>query len=259
MGMALKPDKNGSNLMHIALLVPTYNEAKNIPDLLQQIALQVQMMPSILLEVFIIDDGSPDQTAQIAQAHGGILNSDRFKVWVIIREKKEGLGSAYIAGFNNVLSRGIFDYVIQMDADLSHNPAYLGQFFDAAFRGVDFVVASRYLEGGSIPDWSWHRRFLSKFGNYFARMLLGSRVSDYTGGFNMYSAPLLERIDFGALQMSGYGFLIGLKFQALQQAKYLECFPIIFIDRVAGQSKMPINTAFKSFILVLKLWRKKSS
>jgi dolichol-phosphate mannosyltransferase len=243
--------------LHIALLVPTYNEAKNIPALLDEIRLQMQLASQIKLCLFIIDDNSPDKTAQIVLELAHDLQSDNFQIKTICRKEKEGLGSAYIHGFKDVMARGNYDYIIQMDADLSHNPVYLSTFFDAALRGLDLVVASRYQKGGGIPDWSWYRRVLSKFGNLYARLLLGSQISDYTGGFNMFSIDLLHKMPLNALQHSGYGFLIGLKFQAVRHAKKIESFPIVFIDRVAGQSKMPINTVFKSFFLVFNLWRTK--
>lgn len=243
--------------MQFALLIPSYNEVNNIGVLLEQIAKEVHKQSAISVIAFIIDDNSPDGTAQLAQEVAQPLQTDTFSVKIIYRAQKEGLGRAYVEGFQHVLLSNTFDYAIQMDADLSHDPKYFKCFFESAKRGVDFVIASRYAKGGGIPKWRWHRRLLSLGGNAFARLLLGQSVSDYTGGFNMYSISLLKQINFNELQMSGYGFLIGLKFQAAQSAKTIEHFPIIFLDRIAGQSKMPLNTAFRSFFLVLRLCFKK--
>jgi dolichol-phosphate mannosyltransferase len=245
------------NKLNIALLVPTYNEAGNIERLIEAIAYRCQQQNHISLELFVLDDNSPDHTAEIVKRVGRAFATEQFCVQVIERPKKEGLGKAYIDGFQYVLAQQRFDYILQMDADLSHDPVYLAQFFSSAQRGVELTVASRYLAGASIPDWSWYRRFLSQFGNRFARFVLGSQVSDYTGGFNMYSTRVIKQIDLNGLAVAGYGFLIKLKFLASQKALCIEQFPIHFLDRQTGQSKMPLNTLFKNFFLVLSLWRYK--
>jgi len=248
--------------MHIALLIPTYNEAKNIGRLLTEIAQQCRQESKIDLDVFVIDDNSPDQTADVVKGLEPTLRAENFHIQVLHRPKKEGLGAAYIQGFSHVLGLNRYQYVLQMDADLSHQPQYLQQFFRAALEGKQLVIASRYIEGGAIANWGWHRLFLSKFGNLYARLLLGSQVSDFTGGFNMYSVGVLRSIAFDQLAVAGYGFLIKLKFLAAKSARQIahdsiENFPIVFVDRTAGESKMPLNTLVTNFMLVLNLWRKK--
>lgn len=243
--------------MNIALLIPTYNEAENVRTLLPEIAAIHTKHSAINLCVYVIDDNSPDGTQQAAESIAQTINGDNFCVSTIARTQKEGLGKAYVHGFRHVLEAGNFDYVIQMDADLSHNPIYLSSFFNLANQGVDLVVASRYVEGGGVPDWSWYRKMLSRLGNLYARTLLGSIISDYTGGFNMFSTRLLRKIDFERLNSPGYGFLITLKFEALAKSNAVTQVPIVFIDRKAGESKMPLSTLANNFKLVFDLWRKK--
>lgn len=243
--------------MNIALLIPTYNEVENIRLLLPKIASVLDGYHSVSLSIFVIDDNSPDGTRAQVESLANTLGSERLDIKTLHRANKEGLGKAYVYGFRHVLESSVFDYVIQMDADLSHDPAYLSSFFNLAAQSYDLVVASRYVEGGGVPDWSWHRKLLSRFGNLYARTLLGSRITDYTGGFNMYSTRLLHRIDFELLNAPGYGFLITLKFQAVSKAISVAQVPIIFVDRKAGESKMPMSTLVNNFKLVFDLWFKK--
>lgn len=243
--------------MKIALLIPTYNEADNVSKLLPLVFEVSRKNPDIDLTAYIIDDNSPDGTAARVEAMAPQVESDNFKVKTIRRLIKNGLGDAYIQGFRAALADEALAYVIQMDADLSHNPVYLDQFFTCARNGIDLTVGSRYVDGGAVPDWSVHRKLLSKFGNLYARLLLGNQITDYTGGYNMFSAALLRGLDFTKLNTSGYGFLISLKFHAIALSKTTHQIPIIFFDRRFGESKMPLNTMVKNFKLVLNLWLKR--
>lgn len=243
--------------MKIALLIPTYNEAANISTLLEQVAAVVATQSQLSMQVMVIDDQSPDGTAQFVQQARDRLSNERFEVTLLARTQKEGLGRAYIAGFEKVLQAGDVDFVIQMDADLSHDPHALHQFFSRAQAGIDLVVASRYRPGAAILNWAWYRRFLSAFGNRVARFFLGKTISDYTGGFNMYSVKVLRQMNLAQCAVSGYGFLIQLKFLAARAARQIEEFPIVFRDRIGGQSKMPLSTAFHSLYLVIRLWLQK--
>lgn len=243
--------------MKIALLIPTYNEAENIQILLPLLAASHAHHREVRLSVYVIDDNSPDGTRQLVEFLAESLNSEFFCVKTLARNSKEGLGKAYVHGFRHILKDVNLDYVIQMDADLSHDPIYLGNFFTLARQGIDLVVASRYVVGGGVPDWSWYRKLLSRFGNLYAKILLGDTITDYTGGFNMYSTRLLRLLDFDQLNAPGYGFLITLKFEAVCKATSVSQFPIVFVDRKAGESKMPLSTIASNFKLVFDLWRKK--
>jgi len=156
---------------------------------------------------------------------------------VLRRTTKSGLGSAYRAGFHWGLDRG-YDACVEMDADLSHSPEALPELVSALDDGIELVVGSRYVTGGSIPQWAWHRRLLSRGGNIYASTLLGLRVSDSTSGFRVYAGSLLRRIDLEGIRADGYGFQIEMTYRSRQAgAKIIEV-PIRFVDRVEGDSKM---------------------
>jgi dolichol-phosphate mannosyltransferase len=237
--------------MKLAIAVPTYNEATNIKKLLPAIKKSLKGYPELDCTVFVVDDNSPDGTAEAAEKLAKKLGGKHFSVKVIKRKQKEGLGKAYIYAFKKILPQK-FDYILQMDADLSHDPKYLPRFLDAT-ENADFVVGSRYVKGGGTPDWQWHRRLLSKGGNLYTRVMLGSRITDYTGGYNLYSAKLLKKIDLGGLQDGGYGFLIELKYRASQHCEGVRQVPIVFMDRQHGDSKIPQGIIVKNLALVAHL------
>lgn len=240
--------------MKFAILIPTYNERGNIEALLNNIALIVKEYKKYFFYIYIIDDNSPDNTAEFVKAFSKKNKIKNLSIDVLNRNKKEGIGKAYLFGFNYLLEKNSFDYALQMDADLSHNPKYIIQFIKAAESGCDLIVGSRYMKSGSLPkNWPWYRKYLSIFGNLFARLLLGRGITDYTGGFNMYSIDILKKLDFLTLDVSGYGFLIGLKYKSLQKAKKYIQIPIEFYDRSWGESKMPLNTLHKNLMYIIQL------
>lgn len=235
----------------LAIAIPTYNEALNIPKLTQQIK-NVCLKMDINCTLLIIDDNSPDGTGTIAEELAKSQKNRNFKIEMLHRKNKEGLGKAYVAGFKYLLKDN-YDYILQMDADLSHNPKYLSKMLEAASNGADFVVGSRYVKGGGTPDWSLYRKLQSRGGNLYTRFFLGSRITDYTGGYNLYSTNLLRAIDLDDLQAGGYGFLIELKYLAQKNSKNIVQIPIVFMDRQHGKSKIPRNTLFKNLLLVPEL------
>jgi len=241
-----------SHSLRLAILVPTYNESKNIDTLLSHLAEVGKQHPDVNLSVYVLDDSSPDGTASVVNTSAKRLSSSTFQVELIVRPKKEGLGKAYIDGLSRMVGLSAPpDFVMQMDADLSHNPKYLSEFIALTQTGCDFVLGSRYIPGGSSPNWQWHRKMLSRGGNIYARLILGSHISDYTGGYNMYSIDLLKRIDLTALNHAGYGFLIDLKFNAASICRKIGQVPIEFTEREHGVSKMPASTIWNNFFMVL--------
>lgn len=239
-------------MKRFAIATPTYNEARNIPKLVKAIGSAVRSIPDASFDLLVIDDNSPDGTASVVETLARRSPAKNLKVSVLKRAGKDGLGKAYIHGFSELLKQK-YDYIIQMDADLSHNPKYLKDFVDATLTGHDFVVASRYLPGGDTPDWGWHRKLLSRGGNLYARCFLGNTITDYTGGYNMYRTDVLKKIHINTLRSGGYGFLLELKYRALQVAQSPYQIPIVFHDRQHGKSKIPKSTLFKNFILVPKI------
>jgi dolichol-phosphate mannosyltransferase len=240
--------------MHAAIIIPTFNEVANIPTLLTGIKESARHVEDLSVEVVIIDDQSPDGTSEQARQLAKELADDRFTVTVLDKPVKEGFGAACVYGYSYVLDRAeLPDYLIQMDADLSHSPKYIPGLVHAAQRGAEFVNASRYLPGGGTPDWSWDRRFLSRGGNLYSRAMLGGQITDFTGGFALYTADLLERIDVRNIHSNGYGFQLVLKKRASDAARTFAEIPIVFMDREHGSSKLPKNTLLVNFWLVLKM------
>ena len=244
----------GGFVVKIAVVTPTYNEIGNIEKLLTELQKVSKEHTKDSFSVFVIDDSSPDGTADLVTILAPKLKTKNFDVNLIVRKEKDGLGRAYIFGFKQVLAHANkYDYILQMDADLSHSPAYITGFIHHAKEGVDFIVASRYINGGGTPDWPLYRQALSRGGNLYTRIFLGSRITDYTGGFNMYSSKLMNSMDIENIASGGYGFLIDLKHRALKKADSITEIPIVFMDRQHGSSKIPKSTLFKNLYLVIKI------
>jgi dolichol-phosphate mannosyltransferase len=236
----------------IGIVVPTYNEAASVIPLLGALRRSVATVPGLETTVLFVDDNSPDGTAKIIEEQRTEQKSSELDIRILHRPQKEGLGKALVDGLNLLLDDGAFHYLLLMDADLSHQPRYIPQLLDAA-ADAEMVVGSRYVDGGATPDWAWYRRVLSRGGNRYARFFLGSTITDYTGGFNLFATDLLRRVDLSSLQSSGYGFEIELKYRALRLAHGVRQVPIVFVDRRAGESKIPRNTIFKNLLLVPRI------
>jgi dolichol-phosphate mannosyltransferase len=249
--------KTGINLV---ILIPTYNEALNISELLNKIYLVILKENNTYTKIYIIDDNSRDGTKDLAlkffEDNKTIINISGS---VLSREKKEGLGAAYKYALERVLTDDkSADCIIQMDADLSHNPDYISNFLDEYRRRKTSIFGSRYIDGGGCPNWNFIRFKISYYGNLFAKKLLSNKLSDYTGGYNLFDVELLKMINFSNLDSKGYTFQIQLKFNLLKFSEKIYEIPIIFNDRVKGSSKMPVATIFLSFILVVSLYFKKN-
>ena len=229
--------------MDVLVVLPTYNESENIDHVLRRIR---AALPAAT--VLVVDDGSPDGTADLAE----ILAKELGGIEVMRRAGKSGLGSAYRAGFRWGLDHG-FDACIEMDADLSHEPEALPSLVAPLEDGTELVIGSRYIPGGVIPNWAWHRRLLSRGGNLYASALLGLGVSDATAGFRCYAAPLLERLDLDAVRADGYGFQIEMTYESRKVGASILEVPIRFVDRVEGESKMSTFIVVEALGLVT-LW-----
>jgi dolichol-phosphate mannosyltransferase len=206
--------------------LPTYNEHENLERMLR--ALEPHGV-----RVLVIDDNSPDGTGELADR----LASELAFVDVLHRERKDGLGPAYLAGFRRALAAGA-ELVLEMDCDFSHDPADVPRLIAACDDGADLALGSRYVPGGSIPDWGVIRRMISAAGNVYARALLSSPVHDLTGGFKCYRRAVLERVDLGAIDSKGYAFQIETTYRAQRAGFRVVEVPIAFVDREHGGSKM---------------------
>jgi len=210
------------------VVIPTYNEVGNLTPLVEQVLAQ-----DTRLEILVVDDRSPDGTGQLAEA----LAQKEPRLHVLHREAKLGLGTAYITGFKWALERG-YDFVFEMDADFSHDPAHLKDFLKA-IADADLVLGSRYLGGKvTVVNWPMGRLVLSYCANIYARRITGLRIWDLTGGFKCFRRRVLEAIDLSQVRSNGYAFQIEMSVRAWRKGFTLKETPIVFVDRTEGQSKM---------------------
>ncbi len=230
--------------MRKLVIIPTYNEIENISAMISKV-LSLEGDFNIL----IIDDGSPDGTAEVVRERM-VESPDR--LFMIERSGKLGLGTAYIAGFKWALDHN-YDYIFEMDCDFSHNPDDLLRLLAAAQKGNDVVVGSRYIKGVNVVNWPMSRLLLSYFASKFVRYVSRMRVADATAGFVCYSRKVLETIDLDAVQMKGYGFQIEMKYTATRLGFKLAEESIIFTDRREGVSKMSSGIFGEAFFGVIKL------
>ena len=229
--------------MRPLVVLPTYQEAENIEAVLRRLRVAV---PDA--HVLVVDDGSPDGTAELAQK----LADDLGGIDVLERAGKDGLGSAYRTGFEWGFERG-YDVLCEMDADLSHHPEALPGLLKVIDAGADLVIGSRYVPGGSTPQWPPVRRFLSVWANRYAAAVLGLAVNDATAGFRAYRADALRRIDLEHSRADGYGFQVELVYRIVRMGGRIVEVPITFTDRVEGSSKMSLRIVVEALGLVT-LW-----
>lgn len=235
------------NMKHAVIVLPTYNERGNIARLLESIQSQRQYLNGTNLSVLVVDDSSPDGTGEAIQKY-----SEKYSnIQLLNGTKKQGLGTAYIRGIKHAIYEMDADVVFQMDADLSHDPNVIPQLLAEVQNGSDFAIGSRYVEGGSIPSsWSWVRRANSRWGNIFARHIVGlSKVNDCTSGYRAIRSDVLKQIDFNNLSVKGYAFMISLLYQSLKRGASVSEIPINFTERVYGKSKLKLGDVIE-FILI---------
>ena len=230
--------------MKILVILPTYNESKNIVKTINLVLAQRDD-----LNILIIDDNSPDRTADI------VKNLNNEKIFIIERESKKGLGSAYVEGFSWALKNN-YQRIIQMDADLSHDPIEINPMLDL-LDSNDLVIGSRYKGGLRVINWPIRRLYISYFANIYARIITGVPLKDLTAGFKGWSKDTLEKINFHECSSQGYCFQIETSFRAFQKGCKLIEHPIVFTDRTVGESKMSksvmIEAVFK--VWLFGLWR----
>lgn len=230
--------------MQTLVVMPTYDEALNIVEALTRVRAAV---PGA--DVLVVDDNSPDGTAALARAAGAELG----QVDVLDRPLKDGLGNAYRDGFKLGLERG-YDRLVQMDADLSHDPAALPSLLAELDAGAVAVIGSRYVPGGSIPHWPWHRRALSKWGNRYIAAVLGIPVRDATAGYRAYNAATLRDIDIFSTRARGYGFQVETTYRVVRTGRQVVEVPISFTDRARGVSKMSLAMSIVEELGMVTWW-----
>jgi dolichol-phosphate mannosyltransferase len=224
------------------IIIPTYNEIENLP----------RMIPALEslnrgLEILVVDDGSPDGTGAWVRGQ----QATKPHLHLIERSGKQGLGSAYVRGFRDALEKN-YDYVFEMDADFSHDPAYIADFLEAV-RDADLVIGSRYIHGVNVVNWPMSRLLLSYFANMYARWITGMPVRDATGGFKCFRVSALRKLDLDRISSGGYSFQIEVNYKLWKQGCRLKEIPIIFKDRTAGASKMSGGIIREALFLLVRL------
>lgn len=228
--------------MKILIIIPTYNELENLPRLLP-----VVLSKDNSIEILIVDDNSPDGTAAFIENE--MRNNNR--IHLIKRPSKQGLGTAYIAGFKYALQNG-FELIFEMDADFSHDPKEIPKFLEE-IKNSDLVLGSRYITGVNVINWPMRRLLLSWFANFYTRIITGMSVHDATGGYKCFRGEVLQAIDLDKVTSNGYAFQIEMTFKAWKKGFRIKEIPIIFIDRVKGKSKMSKKIVREAVTMVWKL------
>jgi dolichol-phosphate mannosyltransferase len=225
------------------VVLPTYNERDNLAAIVSAVLAQAEDF-----EVLVVDDNSPDGTGRIADE----LSAANPRVHVMHRAGKRGLGTAYIEGFEWVLERG-YAFVFEMDADFSHDPADLLRLREAVRSGADVAIGSRWVGNGGTRNWSFLRKFISRGGSLYARLILGVPVDDLTSGFKCFARHVLERLDLQSVRSNGYAFQVEMNYRCHRLGYRIVQVPIVFVDRRVGKSKMGTHIVIEAMLLVLRL------
>lgn len=231
-------------MKRILVIIPTYNEAENIVNVINEVVLHNN--ENYEYNVLVVDDNSPDGTASLVE----FLNNRH--IFLIKRAGKSGLGTAYVEGFKYAIQEK-YDYVFEMDADFSHDPKYLPEFIKEIEKGYDLVVGSRYVNGISVVNWPIRRLLLSYFANIYTRIITGLHVKDTTAGFVCYKVSSLSAINLEKVKSNGYSFQIEMKFKLYKKKFKISEIPILFIERRAGVSKMSKKVVYEAMFMVWKL------
>jgi dolichol-phosphate mannosyltransferase len=225
------------------VIIPTYNEIDNIETIIKEV-----LAVDSRIEVLIIDDNSPDGTG--CKVDTLALNESR--IHVLHRTVKNGLGQAYKAGIEWALSRS-YKHILEMDADLSHDPRDIPRFLEKIHNGSDVVLGSRYVQGGGVIGWSLKRKLVSSWGSLYARTILGVQVKDLTGGYKCFHRKVLEKIDLDSIKSNGFSFQIELTYHAIKHGFRIQEIPIVFRDRRLGKSKMSTEILMEAALMVFQL------
>jgi len=232
--------------LKVLVIMPTFNEAGNIERATNEL---ISHNPDV--DLLIVDDNSPDGTGEIADR----LALDSRKISVLHRKGKEGLGAAYIAGFKYAIEAG-YDFIVEMDADGSHRSQDLPKLL-AVCESNDLVIGSRYVRGGKTMNWPLHRQWLSRGGNLYAKLMLGSKLNDMTAGFRVFRVSFLESMDLETINARGYSFQIEMAYRTIRSAAKAVEVPITFVEREIGESKMSSSIVLEALLLMTKFGLKR--
>lgn len=235
--------------MKTLIIIPTYNERQNIPPLFEAI-----FTVNNDVNILVVDDNSPDKTYELVEQLRQELYPD--KVFLLRRSGKLGLGTAYVAGFKWALANG-YDYIMEMDADFSHDPAYINDFL-REIATADLVIGSRYVAGGGVVNWGIGRKLISRGGSLYSRLILGLPLADITGGYKCFRRQVLESIDLNSIKSNGYSFQVEMNYRTFLKDFRIKEVPIVFEDRRVGQSKMSRKIFLEAITMVWQLRLAKS-
>lgn len=228
--------------MKSLVVIPTYNEKDNILKIIDAV---FESVPEI--NILVVDDNSPDGTGDLVR---NLCHNDK-RVFLITRKEKSGLGTAYCRGFEWAIEQE-YDYIFEMDADFSHDPKMLPKFLEE-IKENDLVIGSRYIKGVNVVNWPMSRLLLSYFANIYTKIITGMKINDATGGFKCFRASVLKEIDLSSIKTNGYGFQIEMNYRVWKLGGKIKEIPIIFIDRMEGESKMNKKIVWEAVFLVWKL------
>ncbi|WP_138442768.1 polyprenol monophosphomannose synthase [Sinomonas susongensis] len=228
--------------MRILTIIPTYNELESLPKTLGRLRSAVPAS-----DVLVADDNSPDGTGELADR----IAAEDPQVHVMHRKGKEGLGAAYIAGFEWALERD-YDVVVEMDADGSHQPEQLPRLLEAVEQGADLVIGSRWVQGGTVVNWPVYRQLISRTGSTYARLMLGLKIKDMTAGYRAFRRTTLEKLDLDRVESVGYGFQVDLAWRVARMGLKVAEVPVTFVERELGSSKMSGNIVVEAMLNVTK-------
>lgn len=228
--------------MKILVIIPTFNEVENIKKIIELVLEQDSS-----IDILVVDDNSPDGTAKIVKE----LKSSNPRINLLEREGKLGLGTAYIAGFKYAIGKE-YDLIFEMDADLSHDPNEIPNFL-REIQEYDLIIGSRYIQGVNVVNWPLKRLILSYGANVYTKIITGIKLYDSTGGYKCFRRKVLESIDLDSIHSNGYAFQIEMNYKAFKKGFKLKEIPIIFVDRVEGQSKMSKKIVYEAVFMVWKL------
>jgi dolichol-phosphate mannosyltransferase len=234
-------------MYNLGMVVPTYNEKDNIINIIEKVVTELKDK-NINIVLLVMDDSSPDGTGEIVREYINTHSYDFLTLELKVRAGKQGLATAYTQGFRYLIDNYNPTYVMSMDADMSHDPKYVAPMLTKMENdNLDLIVGSRYVEGGGVVNWGPQRKAISRFGSLYAKSILGSRLNDMTGGFNIYRANVFNSIDLTEIKAHGYLFNIEMKHRVNKITTRIAEHPIIFVDRVNGKSKMSRMIILEAF------------
>ncbi len=234
--------------LRACIILPTYNERKNISLILDKLLVTFKSIKDFDMSILVVDDNSPDKTWEVVEKYA----KQHQNIVLLFREKKQGLGAAYIAGMNYAIKKLKADFVFNMDADMSHDPNLIHRMLDLTDK-YDLIIGSRYIKGGGFTNWPWHRKIISSGANLLASQILGLRIKDISSGFRCYKKEIFDKVRLNAIRSQGYAFLEELLYFCVKSGAKVKEIPLVFVDRTKGETKLTKEEMMKFGLTIVKL------